>query len=143
MVRALEENPECVMAFSNYEIIDKAGAVLAITRKIQHYHGNHPLAPGYHGSFERIVTIFRAVTVISGSLLRRDATDWTDVPAGLSNAIDTYIGFPKRRPVLLRRRAIGPNSLPLGDSDIGSKHRFEGAHAEARNLRCALGARSP
>lgn len=93
MVRALEEKPKCVLAFSNYEIIDEAGAVLGITRKIQHYHGNHLLAPGYHGSFEHIATIFRAVTVISGCLLRGDATDWTNIPAGLSNGADTYIGF--------------------------------------------------
>jgi glycosyltransferase involved in cell wall biosynthesis len=93
MVAALEEKPECVLAFSNYEIIDDEGAVQPITRKIQRYHGNHLVAPGYHRSFERIATIFRAVTVISGCLLRRGATDWTDVPAGLSMGIDTYIGF--------------------------------------------------
>lgn len=93
MVKALEDTPECVLAFCNYEIIDTAGVVLAITRKMQRYHGNHLLAPGYHGSFEHIATIFRAMTVISGCLLRRDATDWTDVPADLSIGVDTYIGF--------------------------------------------------
>ncbi len=93
MVRALEEKPECVLAFSNFEIIDSAGIVQAITQKIQHYHGNHLLAPGYYGSFEHIATIFRAMTVISGCLLRRDATDWTDVPADVSRGVDTYIGF--------------------------------------------------
>lgn len=93
MVKALEAKPECVLAFSNYEIIDRAGSVQPITHKIRRYHGNHLLAPGYHGSFERVATIFRAVTVISGCLLRRAATDWTDVPAGLSIGIDTYIGF--------------------------------------------------
>jgi glycosyltransferase involved in cell wall biosynthesis len=93
MVKALEEKPECVIAFSNYEIIDEAGSVQPITQKIRRYHGSHLLAPGYHESFERIATIFRAVSVISGSLLRRGATDWTDVPTNLSIAVDTYIGF--------------------------------------------------
>ena len=93
MVKGLEENPECILAFSNYEIIDKTGAILPITRKIQRYHGNHLLAPGYHGPFEHIATIFRAISVISGCLLRRDTTDWTDIPADLSIGVDTYIGF--------------------------------------------------
>jgi len=93
MVEALEAKPDCVVAFSNYEIVDTAGIVLPITRKMLHYHGNHLLTPGYHGSFEHIATIFRAMTVISGCLLRREATNWTDVPADLSIGIDTYIGF--------------------------------------------------
>lgn len=93
MVKALEEKPECILAFSNYEIIDESGGALAITRKIQHYHGNHLLAAGYHASFEHIATIFRSMTVVSGCLLRRDATDWTNVPADLSYGIDIYIAF--------------------------------------------------
>lgn len=93
MVAALDEKPQCVLAFSNYEIIDEASVVLAITRKIQHYHGNHLLESGYHSSFEHIATIFRSVTVVSGCLLRRDAADWTDIPAGLSNGFDAYVCY--------------------------------------------------
>jgi glycosyltransferase involved in cell wall biosynthesis len=93
MVEAMEAEPNCVLAFSNYEVIDGNGVVQSITDKLRRYHGNHLLARGYHGRFEHIATVFRAVTVISGSLLRRDAADWTQIPPGLSVGIDTYLGF--------------------------------------------------
>jgi glycosyltransferase involved in cell wall biosynthesis len=94
LVAALEARPDCVVAFANFDLIDKDGNVLIqMTQKGLRYQGSHLIARGYHDSFEYIATIYRALTVISGSVLRRGVADWSDVPTNLSVGIDTYIAF--------------------------------------------------
>jgi hypothetical protein len=92
MVLPLERDPECILAFCNYDIIDADGGAMDwLTWKITRYHGNHLLTEGYHQPFEYIATVFRSIAVISGCVLRRDATDWTNVPADVTIGLDTYM----------------------------------------------------
>src|SRR5690349_12286937 len=65
-------------------------------RKWRDTHGRHLMARGYYDRdkhFELIATVFRSINVISCSLLRRDAVDWSDVPSGITVGIDIYLAY--------------------------------------------------
>jgi glycosyltransferase involved in cell wall biosynthesis len=94
LVDALERNPEAVVAFCDHDIVDETGAVdLAQSEEVCHRYGRDALAPGLHRPFAAIALMRRSICVMSGALLRRDATDWSDLPAEVSLGTDLYLAY--------------------------------------------------
>ncbi len=94
MVAALEQRPDCVLAFANLELIDSAGTVLpSATEKCISYHGIHLLEGGYYKPFEHLATLYRSIAVFSGCVFRRSEVDLSGVPSDLATVSDIYIGF--------------------------------------------------
>src|SRR4029077_12169353 len=46
---------------------------------------------GLYRPFDEIALVYRAICVVSGSLVRRDAIDWWRVPQELPVSVDLYI----------------------------------------------------
>lgn len=91
---ALERNPDAVIAFCDHDIVDEAGTVdVAQSDTITRRYGRDALAPGLHRPFGAIALMRRSICVMSGALLRRDAADWSDLPAEVSLGTDLYLAY--------------------------------------------------
>jgi glycosyltransferase involved in cell wall biosynthesis len=91
---ALERHDEAVIAFCDHGVIDGEGRSDearsdATTRRF----GRDRIAAGLHRPFGEIALVRRAICVMSGALMRRDAAEWSDLPAEVSIGCDLYIAY--------------------------------------------------
>lgn len=77
MVQPLEENPELVLAFCDYYVMDDHGGVnWSATQKQTRKEKRHQLQEGVYQPFWKIGLVDQAVFTASASLIRRDAVRW-------------------------------------------------------------------
>jgi glycosyltransferase involved in cell wall biosynthesis len=94
LVEPMESDPEVVVAFCDHHIIDSQGRVDEVTtEKVTRRFGRHLLREGSYRPFDEIALIYRAICVVSGSLIRRAAVDWSQVPTNLPASSDIYIAY--------------------------------------------------
>jgi glycosyltransferase involved in cell wall biosynthesis len=94
MVAALRRRSDCIVAFANLEIIDENGRVLqSETKRCRAFHGLPLLTSGYIEDFERVATVYRAISAFSGSVFRREAIAATRFPQDMPTVADTYLCF--------------------------------------------------
>ena len=92
LLRPLEGDPGVVVAFCDHDIIDANGEVNAArTEEVSRRFGRHLLRDGVYRPFDEIALVYRAICVVSGSLIRRDAIPWSRIPPDLPVSVDLYI----------------------------------------------------
>jgi glycosyltransferase involved in cell wall biosynthesis len=94
LIAPMEADPGIVVSFCDHDIIDANGdpnssATDQVTRRF----GRHLLSHGIYRSFDDIALVYRAICVVSGSLIRRDSIDWSRIPEDLPISIDLYIAY--------------------------------------------------
>ena len=94
LVDPMESDPEVVVAFCDHHIIDTEGRLDAVTtEKVTRRFGRHLLQEGTHQPFDDIALIYRAICVVSGSLIRKGAIEWSLIPENLPRSADIYIAY--------------------------------------------------
>ena len=94
LLAPMEADPEIVVAFCDHDIIDAKGALNAVaTEQVTRRFGRHLLRDGVYRSFDDIALVYRSICVVSGSLIRKDAIDWSRIPDGLPISVDLYIDY--------------------------------------------------
>jgi glycosyltransferase involved in cell wall biosynthesis len=94
LLAPLEADHGIVVAFCNHDIIDAQGALSpAMTDQVTRRFGRHLLRHGVYRSFDDIALMYRAICVVSGSIIRRNAIDWSRIPADLPISVDLYIAY--------------------------------------------------
>jgi glycosyltransferase involved in cell wall biosynthesis len=94
LIAPLEANPEIIVSFCDHDIIDAEGKLnAAATEQVTRRFGRHLLRDGVYRSFDEIALVYRAICVVSASLIRREAIDWTRIPLDLPVSIDLYIAY--------------------------------------------------
>jgi glycosyltransferase involved in cell wall biosynthesis len=94
LVDPLEGDSEVVVAFCDHHIMDSQGRVdEAATDKVTRRFGRHALREGCHRPFDDIALLYRAICVVSGSLIRKSAIDWSHIPKDLPSSADIYIAY--------------------------------------------------
>lgn len=92
LLAPLEADPDVVVAFCDHDIIDADGKVdAARTEEVSRRFGRHLLRDGVYRPFDEIALVYRAICVVSGSLIRRDAILWSRIPPDLPVSVDLYI----------------------------------------------------
>jgi glycosyltransferase involved in cell wall biosynthesis len=92
LMAPLEADPGIVVAFCDHDIIDADGRVNgARTEEVSRRFGRHLLRDGVYRPFDEIALVYRAICVVSGSLIRRDAIAWSRIPPELPVSVDLYI----------------------------------------------------
>ena len=94
LLAPLLADPDIVVSFCNHDIIDAKGALdAAATDQVTRRFGRHLLRHGVYRSFDDIALMYRAICVVSGSIIRKDAIDWSRIPQGLPISVDLYIAY--------------------------------------------------
>jgi len=94
LTTALDGSEDCVLAFSNLDLIDAVGTDLAdATVRCRGYHGINLLRPGYIRPFEQVATVFRSISFFSGCVFRREILESIEFPKDMSVVSDTYLCF--------------------------------------------------
>jgi glycosyltransferase involved in cell wall biosynthesis len=94
LASALERHSEAVIAFCDHGVIDGEGrGDEALSDRTTGRYGRDRLAQGLHRPFGEIALVRRAICVMSGALMRRDAADWSDLPAEVSIGCDLYLAY--------------------------------------------------
>ncbi|HEX9490314.1 MAG TPA: glycosyltransferase [Stellaceae bacterium] len=94
LIAPMEADPRVIVAFCNHDIIDAKGELsVAATDQVTRRFGRHLLRTGIYRSFDDIALVYRAICVVSGSLIRKDAVDWSRIPEDLPISVDLYIAY--------------------------------------------------
>jgi glycosyltransferase involved in cell wall biosynthesis len=94
LLAPMEADPQVIVAFCNHDIIDAQGELsIAMTDQVTRRFGRHLLRTGVYRSFDDIALVYRAICVVSGSLIRKDAIDWSRIPEDLPISVDLYIAY--------------------------------------------------
>lgn len=94
LMTPMEADPEIVVSFCDHDIIDSAGQLdAAATDRVTRRFGRHLLRDGVYRSFDDIALVYRSICVVSGSLVRREAIDWSLIPPDLPISVDLYICY--------------------------------------------------
>lgn len=94
LMAPLEADPEIVVSFCDHDIIDADGKVNAArTEQVSRRFGRHLLHDRVYRPFDEIALVYRAICVVSGSLVRRNAIDWSCIPRDLPVSVDLYIAY--------------------------------------------------
>jgi glycosyltransferase involved in cell wall biosynthesis len=94
LLAPLEADHGIVVAFCNHDIIDAQGVLSpAMTDQVTRRFGRHLLRHGVYRSFDDIALMYRAICVVSGSIIRKNAIDWSRIPADLPISVDLYIAY--------------------------------------------------
>lgn len=92
LVPPLMENTTRVLAFCDHSIIRVDGSQdLIATEANTRCYGRHELAPGDHQNTAHLVLTLNAVPLAMGSVFRKDAVQWSALPAGVVGAYDYWI----------------------------------------------------
>jgi hypothetical protein len=90
----LEQDPTVIVSFCNHDIIDAAGLRSAeATDRVTRCFGRHLLHAGTYRQFDDIALVYRAICVVSGSIIRRRAIDWSRIPEDMPISVDLYIDY--------------------------------------------------
>jgi glycosyltransferase involved in cell wall biosynthesis len=94
LVDPMEGDSDVVVALCDHHIIDPQGQVdEAATDKVTRRFARHMLREGGYRPFDDIALIYRAICVVSGSLIRKSAIDWSHIPSDLPSSADIYIAY--------------------------------------------------
>ena len=94
LLAPLQADPDVVVAFCNHDIIDAAGLRSAeSTDRVTRRFGRHLLRAGTYRSFDDIALVYRAICIVSGSIIRKHAIDWSRIPADMPISVDLYIAY--------------------------------------------------
>lgn len=94
LLRPMEADPEVIISFCDHDIIDAQGAVDAVvTEQVTRRFGRHLLREGTYRSFDEIALVYRAICVVSASLIRREGIDWSRIPLDLPISVDIFIAY--------------------------------------------------
>jgi glycosyltransferase involved in cell wall biosynthesis len=138
LVAPLERHPEAVIAFCDHDVVGPDGAVdVAASDRCTRRYGRDRLAAGLHRPFARIALRRQSILTLSASVLRREAADWTDMPADLPAGSDLYLAYLAARTggacFYVKRRLTHYRILPVSlSNDV--RHVLD---ARIRNVRAA------
>jgi glycosyltransferase involved in cell wall biosynthesis len=94
LIAPMVANPEIIVSFCDHDIIDAKGELsVSATDQVTRRFGRHLLRDGIFQSFDDIALVYRAICVVSGSLIRRDSIDWSRIPAELPTSFDLYSAY--------------------------------------------------
>jgi glycosyltransferase involved in cell wall biosynthesis len=94
LIAPMQADPDVIVSFCDHDIIDAQGRVDAdMTERVTRRFGRHLLRQGIYRSFDEIALVYRSICVVSGSLIRRNAIDWSRIPEDLPISIDIYIAY--------------------------------------------------
>ncbi|HEV2547897.1 MAG TPA: glycosyltransferase family 2 protein [Stellaceae bacterium] len=94
LIAPMRQGPEIIVSFCDHDIIDANGDVsVAATDRVTRRFGRHLLHEGVFRSFDDIALVYRAICVVSGSLIRKDSINWALIPRDLPISIDLYIAY--------------------------------------------------
>lgn len=94
LIAPMQADPTVIVSFCDHDIIDAQGRIDAeVTERVTRRFGRHLLRQGLYRSFDEIALVYRSICVVSGSLIRRDAIDWSRIPKDLPISIDIYIAY--------------------------------------------------
>ena len=94
LLQPLEQDSTVIVSFCNHDIIDGAGLRSAeATDRVTRCFGRHLLRAGIYREFDDIALVYRAICVVSGSLIRRRAIDWSRIPEDMPISVDLYIDY--------------------------------------------------
>ena len=95
LLAPMEADPEIVVAFCDHDIIDADGRVdVEKTEEVTRRFGRRAVNDGTHRPpFDDIALLYRAICVVSGSLIRLDGIDWSKVPLELPSTSDIFICY--------------------------------------------------
>ena len=94
LVAPMEAHPNAVVCFCDHEVIDADGRVdSAGTEDWTSRFGRRFLRAGIVHDFEEVALIHRAICIMSGALIRREAVSWSAIPEALSSVVDVFISY--------------------------------------------------
>jgi glycosyltransferase involved in cell wall biosynthesis len=94
LIASMEADPEIIVSFCDHDIIDAGGNVNAATsEQVTRRFGRHLLRDGVYRSFDEIALVYRSICIVSGSLIRREAIDWSRIPKDMPVSVDLYIAY--------------------------------------------------
>jgi glycosyltransferase involved in cell wall biosynthesis len=94
LVAKLERAPHLVLAFCDHWLTDPAGRIdPARTAVNSRRWMRDRISEGAHQPFTHIATVYRSIWTASAAVFRRDAIDWSDIPAEAGVVIDLYIAY--------------------------------------------------
>lgn len=94
LIAPMQADPGIIVSFCDHDIIDAAGKVdAAVTEQVTRRFGRHLLQDGIYRAFDQIALVYRSICVVSGSLIRRNAIDWSRIPHDLPISVDIYIAY--------------------------------------------------
>jgi glycosyltransferase involved in cell wall biosynthesis len=94
LIAPMEVDAGIIVSFCDHDIIDAKGDVSSsATDQVTRRFGRHLLREGIYRSFDDIALVYRAICVVSGSLIRKNSIDWSRIPRELPISIDLYIAY--------------------------------------------------
>ena len=118
LVPPLQANSAAVVAFSDHYIIDADGRIdPARTHRNTHRWKRHLLRQGLHAPLYSIAVLDKSIPICVAAVMRRDASDWSDIP-NLPSSYDLWLMYLACRegqagyylPERLTRYRVHPNS---------------------------------
>lgn len=94
LLAPMAADPDIVVSFCDHAIIDAAGKVNGVaTDMVRRRFGRHLLRDGVYRAFDEIALVYRSICIVSGSLIRKDAIDWSRIPRDMPISVDLYIAY--------------------------------------------------
>jgi glycosyltransferase involved in cell wall biosynthesis len=94
LVPPLEADPSLTLAFCDHWVIDDDDvADVEGTAENTRRWRRHDLSPGAHRPFADLALVDRAVPVAMGTVLRKAAIDWDDVPEEIGSIYDIWLAY--------------------------------------------------
>ncbi|MBV9523897.1 MAG: glycosyltransferase family 2 protein, partial [Alphaproteobacteria bacterium] len=94
LIAPMERDRQIIVSFCDHDIIDGKGELNPVaTERVTRRFGRHLLRDGVYRSFEDIALVYRSICLVSGSLIRKDAIDWSRIPQNLPMSVDLYIAY--------------------------------------------------
>jgi glycosyltransferase involved in cell wall biosynthesis len=94
LIAPMEADPEIIVSFCDHDIIDAEGGLNgAATELVARRFGRHLLRDGVYRAFDEIALVYRSICVVSGSIIRKDAIDWSRIPQDMPTSVDLYIAY--------------------------------------------------
>lgn len=93
LVPPLQANRGAAIAFCDHYIIDAQGNINpALTHKNTHRWKRDVLKPGLHSPLHRTALLDKSIPLAMGSVMRRSAVDWSDIPP-LPSSYDLWLMY--------------------------------------------------
>lgn len=94
LVPPLDNDPRTVVAFCDHWIIDSEGTIdVAATEGVTREWGRSGLRPGRHHPLADLALVSRAIPIVMGSVIRRNAVDWRAMPHAAARVYDLWIAY--------------------------------------------------
>lgn len=94
LIAPMEAHPNAVVCFCDHEMIDSDGRVdSAVTEDWTSRFGRRFLRAGIVHDFEEVALVHRAICIMSGALIRREAVSWLAIPEALPSNVDVFVSY--------------------------------------------------